>query len=83
MATIDITISTGSTSLARIRDGFALGQGYQEIINGSSNPETKTQFLERKIKEFIKQSVKAGEVNSAVDTARGTASNDADQITLT
>lgn len=50
-----VTINFANDAMnARIRNAFASAYGYQDTINGQPNPETKAQFRDRKIKEFIK-----------------------------
>lgn len=72
----------------RILDAFAFQHGYQATLpdlNGAPipNPETKLVFFRRKIREFVKESVKAAEVSQAAESARVTAATKADtEITL-
>lgn len=62
-----ITINfTNDGMNARIRNAFASAYGYQDTINGQPNPETKAQFRDRKIKEFIKGIVRSEEHKAAL-----------------
>lgn len=64
-----VTINFANDGMnARIRNAFAAAYGYRDTINGQPNPETKTQFRDRKIKEFIKDIVKAEERRTALAT---------------
>ncbi len=51
---------------ARIRNAFASAYGYQNTIDGQPNPETKGQFRDRKIKEYIKDIVRSEEHKAAL-----------------
>jgi hypothetical protein len=81
MASIIITIP--DAILPRVLDGFALANGYVEILEDGSS-ETKAQFARRKIIEFVKSSVRKAEVQQAYDSAVATAAQNAEsQITIT
>ncbi len=84
MASITFTIPDAEA--ARILDGFAAHHKYQDDVPNPDfdpddpaetdpptipNPQTKVQFLKRKIIEFVQASLKAEETRSAVATARG------------
>lgn len=58
----------------RILDGFCLSHGYQGQIRTADNqlipnPETKIQFMKRKVGEYIKSSWKASEISLAKKAA--------------
>lgn len=62
-----VTINFANDAMnARIRNAFATAYGYQNTINGQPNPETKAQFRDRKIKEYIKDVVKSVETQAAL-----------------
>ncbi len=62
-----ITINFANDGMnARIRNAFADAYGYQNTIDGAPNPETKAQFRDRKIKEYIKEIVKSVETQAAL-----------------
>lgn len=63
--TITINFSK-DTMQNRIRNAFADAYGYQDTINGQPNPETKAQFRDRKIKEYIKDVVRSVEKQAAI-----------------
>ena len=80
-----ITITIPDTILTRVLNGFAKRYNYSPVLDdGSSNPETKTQFAKRKVIEFIKQAVKDAEIQDASNTAATTAAASAEtDIVLT
>lgn len=62
-----VTINFANDAMnARIRNAFATAYGYQNTINGQPNPETKAQFRDRKIKEYIKEVVRSVERQAAL-----------------
>jgi hypothetical protein len=78
MASLTITIPDGQ--LARVRDSFALAYNYQATIPDPANPgatipnpENKVQFMQRKVREYIKEVVKGQEAVAAAEAARTTA----------
>jgi hypothetical protein len=83
MANITITIPNAIAN--RVIDGFCKRHGYSSILeDGSINPETKTQFCQRKIREYIKASIKEAEVETAINTAATSAGASTDtDIVLT
>jgi hypothetical protein len=68
MAQIILTIP--DAVVVRARDAACLALGYQATINGASNPETKAQFIQRKLAEYLKTLAKEGEALQAAATAR-------------
>jgi hypothetical protein len=84
MATLSFSFNTGTVPLSRIQDAFALAYGYQATVsdgNGGQipNPETKAQFTQRKIREYVVSVVKSQET----EAARRTAESAVTEITLT
>lgn len=78
MASIILNIS--DLTFQRILDGFAGQHNYTETIPDTSpenivfgatvpNPESKEQFLKRKVLDFIAESVKAYELMNVVQTS--------------
>ena len=68
MATISVSFNGTQTDL----DDFCAVYNYQNTIDGVANPETKVQFFQRKVTEFVWESVKARRTQVAADTARAT-----------
>lgn len=66
MASISVTFNGTQTDL----DDFCEQHRYQATIDDAPNPETKVQFFQRKVKEFVWESVKARRVIVAADAAR-------------
>ena len=55
MPELNLTFNTGNIPLADINDALALEYGYQEIIDGAPNPETKAAFNKRHIGRIIRE----------------------------
>lgn len=49
MAQVTFVFDTGSVTANDLNDTLALAYGYQDIINGQPNPETKAQFNKRMV----------------------------------
>ena len=73
-----ISIDIPDNILTRVVNGFCSNYGYQDTIDGIPNPETKQQFLKRKIIEFVKEAARNTEMNAAANAASITAKNAAD-----
>ena len=66
-----ITINVADEHIARVRQAFCAYHGYQDKLpDGTDNPETRIQFMKRKIKEYVKNSVTAHEADAAALAAR-------------
>ena len=65
MFTLTINFANDAMN-ARIRNAFATAYGYQDTIDGEPNPETKAQFRDTRIKEYIKEIVKSVETQAAL-----------------
>lgn len=63
MAQISITIP--DSVLNRVVDAICAQHDYQATINGAPNPETKSQFARRMIREFVKGCVRRQEMADA------------------
>lgn len=79
MASITITIP--NPVLTRVIDGVALGHGWKPLVddgNGNQipNPETKTDYAKRIIKEYVKKSVIRHEAGLAEKAAKVAAEAD-------
>lgn len=61
MAILKFEFDTGSVTLTRINNALAVYHGYQDIINGAPNPESKAQFVKRIYKLMIINQVRDGE----------------------
>ena len=70
MPTLLLSFDTGTVPLSRITDAFAKRFGYNEIINGAANPESKANFARRMVKEWITEIVKLEETTPAIETAK-------------
>ena len=70
MAKIISEIIVPDDKKAEIINDFCTYHSYPELIKGIPNKETKAQFLNRKIAEFIKDSVKSLRANTQADIAR-------------
>lgn len=68
MAVISITVPDGVIN--RVRQAFRAAYNYQDTINGQPNPESLNQFVQRKIREYVKEVVKSQEAPAAAETAR-------------
>ena len=62
-----LTITIANADVDRVLD--ALG-GYQSLIDGEPNPQSKAQFTQEKIIHFLKTKVKNYESQIAMDAAR-------------
>ena len=62
----DVVFKVNDEHLARFRDNLALHYGYQEIIDGEDNPESKTVFIKRKIRQEWIQRVRVQERRTAI-----------------
>ena len=78
MATLQVSFTTADDKVDGIKDDFCAQYGYKATIDGQPNPETKNQFIKRKIGEFIKESVKAYRTYAAAESARTTAISNAE-----
>jgi len=79
-----ITIGIPDEISSRVLDGFASHHGYRPTIGNEANPETKEQFLKRKVIEFIEQAVRVQESEAAARAAKQAAIEDVDsEIVLT
>ena len=67
MATITITIP--DSVVARVVDALGTHYGYQAIIDGAPNPETKARFVQRMIRTHIKNIVREQEASVASQSA--------------
>lgn len=78
MASITFTIPNAVSQ--RVLDGFCKNQGYSATLeNGSPNPETQQAFLKRKVVEYVKQAVKASELETARNAAATSAADSVDK----
>ena len=63
MASITITIPV--VKIARVVDGVCRANNYSAMIGLTPNPETKRQFAERMVRNYIKSQVAAAEGEEA------------------
>ncbi len=70
---MDIITTIPDQLVSRVIDGMAGQNGYQAFLDEGQtepNPESKSQFAKRMVREYIKNNVIAWEANQAVDEAR-------------
>ena len=65
-----VTLTIANADVDRVLN--ALG-GYQDLIDGQPNPQTKSQFAQEKIITWLKNRVKNHEANVAAEVARAAA----------
>ena len=75
MATIKFEFTVSTETKTRIVDGIAYQHGYQDQVedeNGDliDNPESRAVYAKRMAKRWIRENVKAWEVNQEAKTAR-------------
>lgn len=63
MATISLTIS--GPDLTRAVDALSTRWGYEPVINGDPNPQTKGEFVRQRIGQWVKSEVRAHELGTA------------------
>jgi hypothetical protein len=69
-----ITWDTTAQKAQAALDDFCAYHGYQATLgDGEPNPETKTQFKQRMVIKFFKESIKAQRAIAAAETARQSA----------
>lgn len=84
MATYSKTWTYPDGQLNRFRDGVAYGWGYQDTLpDGEPNPETKIQFIDRKLIELFKGLMKNYEGERDAKAARISAHAAVDAFTIT
>lgn len=66
MALISVSFNGTSNDL----NDFCSALQYQATINGQANPETKVEFFQRKIKEYVWTVVRSYRINKAGVDAR-------------
>lgn len=77
MASITLTIP--NAIVPRVLNGFCSNQGYTPILeDGQPNPKTQQQFIKRKIMEYVKNAVRADEIEKARNLAATNAGTSAD-----
>ena len=69
MATIAFTLS--AAHLTRTVDALGARWGYQTLINGQPNPQSKSEFVRLKIAAVIRSEVRAHEVAEAQAVTAG------------
>lgn len=82
MATQNVTITINTpadVTPAQVVDALSAYWGYQAVVDGQPNPETKNVFVKRRIAEFVKESYRAAKARET-DQARVDALVDADRV---
>ena len=73
MATITVTTTYPDNLQVELRDVLCIEFGYQDIIKGQPNPETKAQFIQRTLnyqfRQFLKSSYEQGKRKQQAITA--------------
>jgi hypothetical protein len=82
MADITITL-TPAAALTRAVDAICALYGYQTLINGNPNPETRNNFAKRIVAEWVKAQVVQYESGVAMESARVTAKASAEALSIT
>lgn len=67
-----ITFNINDAHVQRILAAFSSQFNYQETIDGNPNPENKSQFVKRKLKEYIASVVIGYEAEQEAISARDT-----------
>lgn len=60
MATLNLTYSTGSVTLADLNDALANEWGYRATIDGQPNPQTKAEFNKVYLGNVIREAYRNG-----------------------
>ena len=84
MPTTDVTITIttpAAVPIATVVDTLATYWGYQDIINGQPNPQTKGQFIKAKIAAFVRQQYIDAKATKDIQTAKETSITEAGQVT--
>ncbi len=73
-----------AATVTMVVDAFCNQYGYQTLINGQPNPQTKSQFALQQVDNFIINTVKADKIKTPVEAARTQAITDVDsQVVIT
>jgi len=64
----NVTFEIKDEHVARFRDGIAAHFGYREEIDGEPNPEPKTSYVRRKIRQQMILWVKREEQRAVIET---------------
>jgi hypothetical protein len=81
MAEIKFTIPNNQIQI--ITDAFSTEFGYQEIIDGQPNPQSKGDFTKERIKDYIKSIVKSNLVRVNSNSVISNADRDTNSIDIT
>jgi len=77
MATLTITWTVATAQIATdIINDFAASQGYTGLVGAV--PETKQEFIKRRVGEYVKNTVRDYRIKQAADSASTTAGTTAD-----
>jgi len=74
---LNVTSLVNATSLSittktKILNNFCAKHNYQDTINGAPNPQTKVQFFNQVVSEFIRDAVVSQAAETDAITARNT-----------
>lgn len=77
-----LTITVPDAQVARVLAAFKAQYGYSDTVPGPNpgdapvpNPESATQFVRRKLREYVIEIVRAHEATAAAEAARVSAAN--------
>jgi UTP:GlnB (protein PII) uridylyltransferase len=62
-----------ATARTNVLDAFALMGSYQDVIDGAPNPQTKQQFFNKELQQFIKDRVRQARDRTAQAAAAAAA----------
>lgn len=82
--TISITINTpAGITIPQVVDALSDYWGYSATLpNGTANPQTKGQFIQQKLAQYVKQSYIAAKAQTDAESARIAAINTANGVTV-
>lgn len=72
-----------AAALTRAVDALCALNGYQTLIGGNPNPETKNNFAKRMLAVWLKARIVEYESGLAAEAARATATASADSLSIT
>lgn len=80
--TVSITINTpANITIPQVIDTLSAYWGYSATLpNGTANPQTKGQFIQQRIAQYVKESYIAARAQSDAETARKSAIDTANTV---
>jgi len=81
---LTLTINTpADVTVADVVQALAARWHYQPQIDGQPNPETRQQFVRRRITEYVRDAYREARLSEGLETARQQLVADADRVTVT